>query len=51
MKINIIESENKFSKEESKLIYDLFSEMLDYYDDDEEERETLQKFFDCIIIK
>ena len=51
MKIKINEEDNNFSKEEGKLIYELISEMLDYYDDDEKEREVLSKFWDCISIK
>jgi len=51
MKIKINEEVNNFSKEETKLIYELISKMLDYYDDDVKENEVLSKFWECIIIK
>ena len=50
MKIKINE-EVSFSKEEKELIDEVYYRMMDYFDDDEKEKEVLGKLFECIEIK
>jgi len=47
MKIKINEKFNSFSKDEKKLIYEVFYTMMN----DIEEKEVLEKFFECIGIE
>ena len=51
MKIKINEEVNSFSKEEKELIDEVYYIMMNYFDDDEMEREVLEKLFKCIEIK
>ena len=51
MKIKINEEVNSFSEEEKELIYEVYYRMMDYFDDDEKEREVLEKLFKCIEIE
>jgi len=51
MKIKINEKFNSFSKDEKKLIYDVYYMMMNYFDDDIEEKEVLEKLFECIEIE
>ena len=50
MKIKVKEGVS-FSEEEKELIYEVYFRMMDYFDDDEEEKEVLGKLFECIEIK
>ena len=50
MKIKIKEGVS-FSKEEKELIGEVYYRMMDYFDDDEKEKEVLGKLFECIEIK
>ena len=51
MKIKINEKVNSFNEEEKELIYEVYYRMMDYFDDDEKEKEVLGKLFECIEIK
>ena len=51
MKIKINKEVNNFSEEEKELVYEVYYRMMDYFDDDEKEKEVLGKLFECIEIK
>ena len=51
MKIKINKEVNNFSEEEKELVYEVYYRMMDYFDDDEKEKEVLSKLFECIEIK
>lgn len=51
IKIKINKEVNNFSEEEKELVYEVYYRMMDYFDDDENEKEVLGKLFECIEIK